>query len=205
MEKIDFKKLLPKLYAPKDTRWHEVDVPKMQFLMIDGKGNPNTSVDYQAAVETLYSVAYTVKFMSKRELDKDYVVPPLEGLWYAEDMNVFVAGNKDAFQWTMMIMQPEWITQEFYKRGVEIARQKRSDLPYDALRLDTYYEGRSLQRLHIGSYNDEAPSLAQLHHEIMPERSLNYNGNHHEIYLSDPRKVSSEKLKTILRQPIKEN
>lgn len=204
MEKVDFKKVFPRLYATKDMKWHDVVVSKMQFLMIDGQGNPNTSPKYQAAVETLYSAAYTIKFISKKELRKDYVMPPLEGLWFADDMSVFESGNKDAFQWTMMIMQPDWITRDLYTQGIETAYQKRSDLPHEALRLETYDEGRSLQRLHIGSYDDEAPSLAQLHHEIMPAHNLEFNGHHHEIYLSDPRKVAPEKLKTILRQPIKE-
>lgn len=204
MEKVDFKKLFPRLYATKDMKWHDVVVSKMRFLMIDGQGNPNTSPKYQAAVETLYSAAYTIKFISKKELRKDYVMPPLEGLWFADDMSVFESGDKDAYRWTMMLMVPKWITQEVCESGIAVAHKKRPDLPHELLRFESYHEGRSLQRLHMGSYDDEAPSLAELHQTIMPAQGLDFNGHHHEIYLSDPRKVSPEKLKTILRQPIKE-
>lgn len=203
MDKVDFKKAWPQLYAPKNKEWQVVTVPEMQFLMIDGKGNPNTAKEYAQAVEALYSVSYPLKFMSKKELGKDYVVSALEGLWYADDMAVFGAGNKDAYQWTLIIMQPDWITNEMLQRAQELAKTKRPDLPYDKLRLQKYHEGEALQLLHIGSYDDEAPKLHELHHEIMPSKGLNFNGHHHEIYLGDPRKVAPEKLKTILRQPVK--
>lgn len=203
-EKVDFKKVLPSLYAPKGQQWHRVAVPRQQFLMIDGKGDPNISAEYAAAVEALYSLSYPLKFMSKKELGKDYVVPPLEGLWYADDLGVFETGNKDAYQWTMMIKQPDWITEEFFRRALAAAKLKKPNALYGAVRLEPYEEGLCLQRLHIGSYDEEAPSLHYLHHDLMPQQNFTFNGHHHEIYLSDPRRVAPERLKTILRQPVKE-
>jgi hypothetical protein len=180
-----------------------VDVPPMNFLMIDGHGDPNTAQEYQDAVEALYAVAYKLKFMSKREMGKDYVVPPLEGLWWAEDMETFTtARDKSAWDWTMMIMQPEWITQEMVEEAVKQVEKK--GLPaLSKLYLETYHEGLSVQILHIGSYDDEGPTIARLHNEFIPENSYEEAGKHHEIYLSDPRKVAPEKLKTVLRQPVR--
>lgn len=203
MDKIDFKRTLAKLYSPKNKDWEPVDVPTMQFLMIDGSGDPNTSPVYAAAVETLYSVSYPIKFMSKKELGRDYTVSLLEGLWYADDMSVFEKRDKSAYKWTMMIMQPEWITKEIVARAINVARLKKPDRPYDKLRFEPCTEGHSLQLLHVGSYDEEAPKLYQLHHEILPTQKLDFNGHHHEIYISDPRKTEPSKLKTILRQPVR--
>jgi hypothetical protein len=203
MSKIDFKKELKHLYRPSSKEFVVVDVPPMNFLMIDGHGDPNTAQEYQDAVETLYAVAYKLKFTSKKELGKDYVVPPLEGLWWAEDMEAFTAArDKSAWDWTMMIMQPEWITQEMVEEAVKQVEKK--GLPaLSKLRLETYHEGLAVQILHIGSYDDEAPTIAKMHHEFMPENGYEPTGKHHEIYLSDPRKVAPEKLKTVLRQPVR--
>lgn len=201
--KVDFKRYLPKLYGPKNTSWEKIEIPEMQFVMIDGEGDPNTAREYQDAVEALYGVAYPLKFLSKKQLGRDYVIPPLEGLWYADDMSIFEKRDKNSYRWTMMIMQPDWITQAMYDRIIGEARAKKPDLPHSRLRLEKYTEGASLQRLHIGSYDDEAPSLHELHHDLMPAQDLDFNGHHHEIYLSDPRKTTPDKLKTILRQPVK--
>jgi DNA-binding PadR family transcriptional regulator len=202
MDKIDFKKELKELYAPKNKDWEFVDVPTMNFLKIDGAGNPNTSPAYKEAVEALFSVSYTIKFMSKRQLDKDYGVAPLEGLWYADDMSVFETRDKDAFKWTMMIMQPEWITEEMVSQAVATVKEKKNPPALPKLRFEPFAEGKSLQLMHIGSYDDETPKLMYLHHEYMPQNNLKFNGNHHEIYIGDPRKSAPEKLKTILRQPV---
>lgn len=203
MEKIDFKKQLAALYNPKNKDWEYIDVPPMNYLMVDGEGDPNKSVEYKQAVEALFSVSYTLKFISKRQMDKDYVVSSLEGLWYADDMSVFESGNKDKYKWTMMIMQPEWITNEIILDAIEQAGKKKVLPALTKLYVKKYNEGRCLQLLHIGSYNDEAPKLAYLHHDFMPSNKLDFNGLHHEIYLGDPRKADPSKLKTILRQPIK--
>jgi hypothetical protein len=203
MSKIDFKRTLKALYAPSSKSFSIVDVPPMQFLMIDGYGDPNTASAYQEAVEALYAVAYGCKFVSKRELDRDYVVPPLEGLWWAEDVQAFTSRDKGSWDWTMMIMQPEWVTEAMV--GAALARAKESkDLPALAeLRLEPYHEGLSVQILHLGSYDDEAPAIARMHNEFMPAQGLVSAGKHHEIYLSDPRRVAPEKLKTVLRQPVR--
>lgn len=203
MSKTDFKKELGALYNPKNKDWEYIDVPPMNFLMIDGEGDPNTSENYRQAVEALFSVSYAVKFISKRELAKDYVVSSLEGLWYADDMSVFESGKKEKYKWTMMIMQPDWISKEIILRAIEQTSKKKSLPALPDLYVKEYDEGRCLQLLHTGSYDDEAPKLAFLHHEFMPAEKHEFNGLHHEIYLSDPRKVDASKLKTILRQPVK--
>jgi len=203
MSKIDFKKELKHLYRPSAKEFVVVDVLPMKFLMVDGHGDPNTAQEYQDAVEALYAVSYKLKFVSKKELGKDYVVPPLEGLWWAEDMEAFTAArDKSAWDWTMMIMQPEWITHEMVEEAVKQVEKK--GLPaLSKLRLETYHEGLSVQILHIGSYDDEGPTIARLHNEFMPENGYEEAGKHHEIYLSDPRKVAPGKLKTVLRQPVR--
>jgi len=204
MGKIDFQKELKQLYAPSSKLFTVVDVPAMQFLMVDGQGDPNTSPQYQEALEALYAVAYTLKFASKKQLDRDYVVPPPEGLWWAADMHVFTAlSDKSAWYWTMMIMQPEWISQEMFRSACEQAAKKKPLAALPRLRLETYHEGLSVQIMHIGSYADEAPTLHRLHHEWMPQNGFVPTGKHHEIYLSDPRRTPPEKWRTVLRQPIR--
>jgi len=203
MAKIDFKKELKSFYGTTAKNFEIIDVPEMSFLMIDGHGNPNTALEYQAALEALYGVAYKVKFMSKKDLGRDYVVPPLEGLWWAKDMTAFTRGNKDDWDWTMMIMQPDWISTEMFDQAFSQVQKAKNPVALSKLRLEHYHEGLSVQILHKGSYDDEAPTIARLHHEFMPDHNLAEAGKHHEIYLSDPRRVAPEKLKTILRQPVK--
>jgi len=202
MVKVDFKRELKELYNPPKKDFTVIDVPSMQFLMVDGHGDPNTAPMYKDALTALYAVAYKVKFNSKKA-GMDYVVPPLEGLWWAEAMELFsTQRDKDTWNWTMMIMQPAWITQVMVEQAVEELQGK--DLPaLSLLRLERYSEGLSAQILHIGSYDDEGPVLLRLHHSWIPENGFVENGKHHEIYLSDPRRTAPEKLKTVLRQPIK--
>ena len=176
----------------------------MQFLMADGHGDPNTAPEYAQAVEALYAVAYKVKFLSKNQAGRDYVVMPLEGLWWAADMEAFTtARDKSAWDWTMMILQPEWITREMFEEAAGQAARQKDLLALPRLRLETYHEGPSVQILHIGSYEEEAPVLQRLHREFLPENGLEPAGKHHEIYLGDPRKVAPEGLKTVLRQPVR--
>jgi hypothetical protein len=203
VEKIDFKKELKELYAPSSKDFSVVNIPKMSFLMIDGEGNPNTAKGYSDAVEALYSVSYVLKFASKKQLSKDYGVAPLEGLWSAQDPSAFGRRAKDEWRWTMMIMQPEWITADMVSAALETAKAKKNLPALLKLRFESYDEGESVQILHIGSYDEEAPTLKRLHQEYMPEHGLTFNGQHHEIYLGDPRKTAPAKLKTILRQPVK--
>lgn len=202
MSKVDFKKEYKELYVPpKDFVF--VDVPEMQFLMVDGHGDPNVAQEYQEALEALYAVAYKIKFSSKKQLERDYVVPPLEGLWWAEDMETFTtARDKSQWDWTMMIMTPEWISPEIFVEAVEQVRKGKNPAALDKVRLESYQEGLSIQIMHVGSYDDEGPTLLKLHTKFLPENGYVENGKHHEIYLSDPRKVAPEKLKTVLRQPV---
>lgn len=203
MTKIDFKKTMKEFYNP-PKKFGVVDLPEMLFLMIDGHGDPNTAQEYQDALEALYAVAYKMKFISKKTLEKDYVVPPLEGLWWAEDMDTFITRDKSAWDWTMMIMVPDWITAEIFNDALEQVRKKKNPTSLDKVRLESYHEGLSVQIMHIGSYDDEGPVLAQMHNKFIPENGYVENGKHHEIYLSNPRRVAPEKLKTVLRQPVRE-
>lgn len=203
MSKVNFKKEYKELYAP-PKKFVVVDVPEMQFLMIDGHGDPNTAQGYQDALEALYAVAYKLKFISKKVLGKDYTVPPLEGLWWAEDMDSFsVSLDKSQWDWTMMIMTPDWVQPELFEDALEQVRKGKNPALLDKVRLEHYHEGLSVQIMHLGSYDDEAPTLAKMHNEFIPESGCTENGKHHEIYLSDPRRVAPEKLKTVLRQPVR--
>jgi hypothetical protein len=202
MEKIDFKKSLPDLYRSPADRFVSVDVPTMQFVKVDGKGDPNAAPAYKLAIEWLYAVSYAMKFAAKTAKGKDYVVPPLEGLWWADDPADFVARRKERWCWTMMIMVPEFIDRPLFEAAVEKAKKKLGTPPA-SLRLEILNEGRALQILHVGSYDDEGPTLAKLHDEEMPARGLAFAGPHHEIYLSDPRRTEPAKLRTILRQPVR--
>ncbi len=201
--KIDLKKDRKDLYQPGSKEFTEVDVPTMTYLAIDGHGDPNSSADYAAAIPALYAGAYAIKFAVKARGGDDFVVGPLEGLWSATDHSVFVERRKSEWDWTMMIPLPDPVTDDDIATGLAGAARKRPDLPIDGLRTLKLTEGRSLQILHIGSYDAEAATLARLHHDVMPARGLTWNGRHHEIYLGDPRKVAPEKLRTVLRQPVR--
>lgn len=202
MEKYDVKRAHKKLYLPSTKEFTEVDVPEFRYLAIEGIGDPNRSTAYGEAVEALYSVSYAVKFASKRDLGRDAVVGPLEGLWWADDMSTFVTRDKQAWKWTMMISQPPWITDEMIESAKSAVAAKGNPVALPKLYSMRWTEGRCVQILHIGSYDDEGPTLETLHHRVIPERGLVFNGKHHEIYLSDPRRVAPEKLKTVLRQPV---
>jgi hypothetical protein len=200
--KTDFKKALD-AYEAQLGRFRILDVPDMQYLMIDGHGDPNTSPAFAEAVEALYPVAYKLKFGSQRDLGRDYVVPPLEGLWWAEDMDSFTAArDKSRWDWTLMLMVPDWIDQALFTTAVEQIGAKNRPARLEDIRLKNLSEGRCVQTLHIGSFDDEADVLTQLHHEFIPGHGLCMAGKHHEIYLSDFRRVAPVKRRTILRQPV---
>ncbi|MEV7647179.1 GyrI-like domain-containing protein [Arthrobacter sp. NPDC089319] len=202
MDKLDFKKDQKELYSPgKDFRL--VTVPPMQFLEADGHGNPNSSEWYGQVIEALYSVSYTLKFASKNELRRDYVVGPLEGLWWAKDMSAFTRRAKDEWSWTLMIRQPDWLGADHIKDAMQQAAAKKELPAVDSLRFGSLDEGLSVQVMHVGPYDDEGPVLARLHDDYLPANNLEPVGRHHEIYLSDPRKTAPAKLKTILRQPVR--
>ena len=202
MEKQDWKKDLKELYRPSGREFSRVTVPPMQFLMVDGRGDPNTAPAYARAVEWLYAVSYPVKFASKKDLGRDYVVYPLEGLWWADDLESFVDGRRENWKWTMMIAQPDWVTPGMIADAMDRAGAKLGDPP-PSLRVETFDEGLCLQIMYTGPYKDEGPVIARLHGEVIPRAGLVENGHHHEIYLGDPRRTAPEKLKTIIRQPVR--
>lgn len=200
MEKIDFKRTLSQLYKVRKGSIVEVDVPAMNFLMIDGEGDPNLDGKMESALEALYSVAFGLKFFNKKEqLGTDFVVPPMEGLWWADDISAFLEERKNEWQWTFMIMQPDFITEELFEQ-IKKEVQTKKELPaLPALRFESFEEGSCAQLLHIGPYSEEAENIQRLHSFINERGTL--TGKHHEIYISDPRKTAPEKLRTILRQP----
>ena len=200
--KVDFKKSHD-AYRARSGEFRIIDVPAMQYLMVDGHGDPNTSQDYADALAALYPVAYRLKFASKRDLERDYVVPPLEALWWAADMAAFTsARDKSQWYWTALIMTPDWITAELFADTVTAVAAKDRPASLGNVRLQTLEEGRCVQTLHLGPYDDEADVLADMHETFIPEASLRMSGKHHEIYLNDARRVEPAKLRTILRQPV---
>ncbi len=203
MEKIDFKKRFKKLYNPSAKEVVVADIPEMNLLMVDGIGDPNKAPEFKEAIEALYSVSYTLKFMLKKgKTAVDYVVMPLEGLWWADDMSDFKAGKKERWKWTLMIMQPDFVTDEMVKKAIEEAGKKKQLAAIAKIRFETLHEGLCAQIMHIGPYSSEAPTIQKIH-DYMKENGYTFAGKHHEIYLSDPRKTAPEKLKTVIRQPIR--
>ncbi|WP_238419748.1 GyrI-like domain-containing protein [Gordonia sp. 'Campus'] len=202
LDKVDFKKSLD-AYRARRGVFRIVDVPAMRYLMIDGAGDPNSSSEFAAAIETLYPVAYTLKFASRRELGRDYVVPPLEGLWWADDMSAFTgARDKGRWRWTLMLMVPEWLDESMTTAAVDEVRSKKPAPRLDELRVGELAEGLCVQTLHHGSFDDEGPVLAEMHETFIPDNGLRMSGHHHEIYFSDFRKVAPDRLRTLLRQPV---
>ncbi|MGX5777285.1 GyrI-like domain-containing protein [Methylorubrum zatmanii] len=201
MDKIDLKKRFKELYRASTREFCEIHVPTLTYLKVDGAGDPNSAAAYREAITWLYGVSYAVKFAAKA-LGQDYVVPPLEALWWADDPGSFVRREKETWRWTVMIPAPDIVTDAMFEAAAAKIGAKLGPRPV-SLRFEPYAEGRSLQILHIGRYDDEGPTLARLHHEVMPGRGVTFNGPHHEIYLSDPRKTEAAKLRTILRQPIR--
>lgn len=201
-DKVDFKKTLDS-YRARKGRFDIVEVPTMAYLMLDGSGDPNTAPDYVASIESLYPVAYTLKFASKVDLGRDYVVPPLEALWWADDMESFTGGrDKSQWKWTVMLMVPEWISADMVDAAIAKAKDKKSPPRIDDVRFETLAEGTCVQTLHVGSFDDEGPVLAELHDTFVPDNGLTMTGKHHEIYFSDFRRTEPAKLRTLLRQPV---
>jgi hypothetical protein len=204
MQKLDLKKTLKPYYDAKPAPAF-IDVPAMNFLMVNGTGNPNTSADYRDVVQALYSVAYTLKFKVKKEMSIDYPVMALEGLWWTEDMCLFSEENKEAWLWTMMISTPDFITAELVEAAKAEAGRKKPLVALPRLHFEPFTEGLSAQLMHIGSYSAEAENIRRLH-AFIHANGYSFEGlaqKHHEIYLSDPRRAAPEKLKTIIRQSVK--
>jgi hypothetical protein len=203
--KIDFKKELKELYNPKTNIVSEVTVPRMNFLMIDGKGDPNTSKEFADAIQALYPVAYTIKFVIKKSISYDFSVMPLEGLWWSDDLSDFATGKKDNWYWTLMIMQPKVVTREIYEKALNEVKAKKNPPFIEKIRFESFEEGKAAQIMHLGAFADEGPNIYKVHDHIKELRGK-FDGKtqkHHEIYLSDLRRTSPEKLKTVVRQAYK--
>ena len=202
MGKIDYKKELKHLYRPSAKKVETVDVPKMNFLMVDGEGDPNTSQAFQDAVGVLYPLSYTLKFMIKRgEIGIDYGVLPLEGLWWADDMSSFSVENKDGWKWMLMIMQPELVTKEMVLEATENVKAKKNPASLPLVRFESFEEGKVAQIMHVGPFSEEGPTVEKVH-ALIEENGSQKIGKHHEIYLSDIRRAAPEKWRTIIRQPM---
>jgi hypothetical protein len=200
--KVDVRKSLDS-YRARSGQFRLLDVPAMQYLMVDGHGDPNTAQDYADALAALYPVAYGLKFASKRGLGRDYVVPPLEALWWAADMAAFTsARDKARWSWTVMIMTPDWISEQLLDDTLTVVAAKSAPASLEKVRLERLEEGLCVQTLHVGPYDEEAGVLADLQDRYIPGAGLRMTGRHHEIYLSDPRRAEPAKLRTILRQPV---
>lgn len=200
MNKIGLKSKLKALYKPSANEVTEVDVPAFNFLMVDGEGNPNTSQSYKEAVEAIYSVSYAVKFTLKRVNELDYVVMPLEGLWWADDLASFDRDEKECWKWTMMIMQPPGASKQMVQSAIASVHDKKKLPGLKKIRFERFKEGRCAQTMHIGPFSAEGPTIQRVHDFISSRSAL--RGKHHEIYLSDIRKAAPEKWKTIIRQPM---
>jgi hypothetical protein len=211
VKKLDLKKLLGRLYAPTGRTIHLVQVPRLQFAMIEGRigksQSPSTSPGFQQATQALYGIAYTLKFMMKQRKSGavDYPVMALEGLWWIDDgkFDITRPGN---WLYTLMILEPDVITQETFEQGLEEVRRKRGDSPaLSALRLAAFEEGLCVQVMHIGPYSEEPSTIERMEafaHEKGYTDAVGHGGKHHEIYLGDPRKANPARLKTVLRHPL---
>lgn len=202
MEKIDLKKMLKQLYQPLAKEIVCVDVPEMNFLMVDGEGDPNSSKSFADAIEALYPVSYTLKFMVKKgKIGIDYGVMPLEALWWADDLSAFTLGKKDDWKWTVMVMQPEFITQEMVENAMAEVARKKKPVSLPLVRFEAFKEGKAAQTMHIGHFSEEGPTIEKVHAFIEGNGSQRV-GKHHEIYISDLRRTAPEKWKIIIRQPM---
>lgn len=205
MIKIDFKKELKHLYNPSAKEVAIADVPTMNYLMVDGAGDPNTAQEYQDAIEALYAVSYALKFTVKKEKAIDYGVMPLESLWWTDDMAQFSTENKDIWKWTAIIMQPEYVTKELFNQALEQVAKKKKLPALSKVRFESLHEGLSAQIMQLGPFSAEGPSIEKLH-GFIKENRYEFDGltqKHHEIYLSDVRRVSPEKMRTVIRQPMR--
>jgi hypothetical protein len=200
MAKIDLKKELKEFYNPTSKEITLVDVPEMNFIMIDGEGAPE-SEQFAKSIEALYPIAYGIKFGLKKTDGTDFGVMPLEGLWWADDMSDYdpVKGDRNKWKWTLMIMQPKFVTEEMFEKAKEEAKKKKGTGLFDSVRFMPYKEDKSAQLMHIGPFSAEGPNIQKIHAKIAEVGKL--QGKHHEIYISDMRRTAPEKLKTVLRQP----
>jgi hypothetical protein len=203
MPKIDLKKENKEFYYPSTREVSIVELPEMKFLMIDGQGDPSTSKEYQDAMETIFPVAYKTKFASKKEKSQDYVVMPLEGLWWVDNMEDFSLDHRESWKWTVMIRQPDLITADLIKKVIEEVQKKKNPPSLSKIRFESFKEGSAAQIMHIGPYGEAETSNVQKLHEFIEKGGYVLQGKHHEIYISDMRRTKPEKLKTVIRQPFR--
>lgn len=198
---LDYKKDLKHLYFPAKNKFTVVEVPKMNYLMLDGHGDPNRSQEFQDVTSALYAAAYTIKFALKKQ-GFEYPVPPLEGLWWTPDMGDFSLERKDLWDWTLMIMQPDGTPEQAVFDGIREAHRKKGLAAVEQIHCQVYDEGLCVQIMYLGAYADEGPTIARLH-AFIHENGYELTGKHHEIYLGDPRRSEPDKLKTVIRQPVR--
>lgn len=210
MEKLDYKKEYKDLYQPKGTPVI-IDVPEMIFITVKGSGDPNTCAEYKTAMEILYGLSFTIK-MSKMNGTQpegyfEYVVPPLEGLWYCDNaafdgLNVT---DKNKFRWISMIRQPEFVTEDVFEKAKETLSKKKPGLDLSGAKLVKFTEGLCVQIMHKGSYDSEGESIVKMKKYAAENgyaEDFSAERLHHEIYLSDPRRCAPERLKTVIRHPV---
>ena len=202
MKEKEFMSRLKELYLPPTDEFVIVNVPALRYAVIDGKGGPGGKA-HAHAIKWLFAAVYPIKRIARERMGKSFVEAPLEGLWWADDVEDFISGKKDKLKWRMMIVLPDWVcgAHEF-KKAVATAAKELGDAPGN-LRLERYKEGKSVQFMHVGPPGDARPTLQRLHKNFLPEHGLAPNGFHHEVYLNDPGRVAPEKLKTVFRQPVR--
>jgi hypothetical protein len=201
MEKLDLLKQMKELYSASRNKVDFLKIPSFNYLMIDGEGDPNTSQAYIDSVQALFSVSYGLKFAAKKEKPFiDFKVMPLEGLWWVEDMTLFSEKSKQDWKWTMMILQPDLITDEMVSEMRKQVIKKKGLVLAESIRFQKFDEGECVQILHLGPYSTEGDDIEKLHTAII-ENGFQRKGKHHEIYLNTPLKTAPENLKTIIRQP----
>jgi hypothetical protein len=206
MPQTDLVKQLKPLYSPSAKHPAIVEVPELAFLMLDGRGDPGASQAYQDALQALYGVAYTLKFtLKKADPERDFKVAPLEGQWWADADKPSMAevqADRDSWNWTMMIALPDEVTAAEVAAAADAAARRRPLPAAGSIRLERFTEGLAAQIMYIGPYSDEAPTIERLH-DFVTEQGYELRGRHHEIYLGDPRRTAPERLKTVIRHPVK--
>lgn len=196
----DFHKRLSELYLPPEKEFTLIDVPEIRFAVIDGTGNPEGDACAEA-MKWIYSVVHIVKPLVKERMGKNFVEPPPEFLFWADDEKDFEEGNKDNWKWRVMVVFADIITQEEFEEAVAKVERKRGTAP-ESLRLEALHEGKSVQIMHVGDYNEVGAVCEKLYNEYLPDNNLIPNGYYHEIYLNDPRRTAPKKRKIVIRQPV---
>jgi hypothetical protein len=197
---LDLSKVLQELYKPSAKLVTEVNIPALNYFMLDGQGDPNTSPAFPQAIEALYGMSYTLKFGLKKSAGLDWKVMPLEGLWWMDDMTQFSQEKKDDWLWTLMIAQPDFVVPEQVESARRELQKKKNPAALPRLRFERWQEGPAAQILYIGPFSEERPTI-EIIHAFIQAKGHKLSGKHHEIYLSDPRRTPPGKLKTIIRQP----